>query len=336
MSAFVSGQELSRRFYLEAIRPILDSAVPGLPHGAALLGRGSEVLGFDDEMSTDHNWEPRVLLFLTEEDHARYGAALDETLQQKVPPRFEGRQTKYVVHTLRGFVLEHLAFDLDGELEPRDWLTFPEQRLRMITAGAVHHDGVGLQAVRDRFAYYPQDVWYYLLIAAWWRIHPEHNLVGRTGFVGDELGSALIGSQLVDGLMRLCFLMEREYAPYSKWFGTAFSRLPCGAELTPVLRQVLSAETWQERETSLTTAYEVVAARHNALQITPPVPLGVEQLWDRPFEVTWGDFPTALAAQIQDPAVKQFVDRWPAGSIDQVRDVLWFPSERERLLRLFD
>ena len=304
MSAFVSGQELSRRFYLEAVRPILDSEFPGLAHSAALLGRGSEVLGFDDEMSGDHNWEPRVLLFLRKEDHAEYGDALRETLRQKVPPRFADHQTDHSIHTLRSFFLEHLVFDIEGEIEARDWLTFPEQRLRMITAGAVYHDEVGLQEVRDRFAYYPQDLWYYLLIAGWWRVHPEFNLVGRAGYVGDELGSALIGSQLVDGLMRLCFLIEREYAPYSKWFGTAFSRLPCGAELTPLLRQVLHAENWQDRETALMTAYEAISARHNALEITPPVALDVEQMWDRPFKISWGDFPTALAAQIQDPVVK--------------------------------
>jgi hypothetical protein len=55
VSAFISGLELSRQFYQEAVRPILVAAFPGLPHSAALLSRGSEVLGFDDEMSSDHN-----------------------------------------------------------------------------------------------------------------------------------------------------------------------------------------------------------------------------------------------------------------------------------------
>ena len=55
MTAFIPGLELSRLFYQEAVRPILDAVFPGLPHSAALLGRGSEVLGFDDAMSTDHN-----------------------------------------------------------------------------------------------------------------------------------------------------------------------------------------------------------------------------------------------------------------------------------------
>jgi hypothetical protein len=35
--------------------------------------------------------------------------------------------------------------------------------------------------------------------------------MGRAGYVGDELGAALIGSRLVRDMMRLCFLMERQY-----------------------------------------------------------------------------------------------------------------------------
>ena len=244
--------------------------------------------------------------------------------------------TDYGVFTLRGYFQEQLDFDVDDEIEARDWLTFPEQQLCMVTAGAVYHDELGLQAVRDRFAYYPHDVWLYLLVAGWWRVHPEANLVGRAGFVGDELGSALIGSRLVQDLMRLCFLMEKQYAPYSKWFGTAFSRLACSAELSPILQKALRAETWPERENALLAAYEQVAAMHNALHITQPVPTEVHQLWNRPFKVLWGDFPGALHSQIQDPEVERIAERWPVGGIDQPRDALWGPRNRSRVLRLFE
>jgi hypothetical protein len=324
-SDFVSGQELSRQFYAEAVRPLLD----GVPHSAALLGRGSEVLGYDDPMSADHNWEPRVVVFLREDD-----PSVTEVLREKVPSHFAGRPTDFAVHTLRGYFLAQLNFDLDREITARDWLTFSEQNLCMVTAGAVFHDEVGLGAVRERFAYYPRDVWFYLLSAGWWRIHPEVNLVGRTGFVGDDLGSAVIGARLVQDLMRLCFLMERQYAPYAKWFGTAFSRLSCGPSLSPILRTVLRAESWQEREEALMAAYTEVA--HIALKITPDVEVGVEQLWGRPFKVVWGDFIGALAAKIQDPAVKDIAARWPAGGVDQLREILWFAKARPQLLAVFD
>lgn len=54
---FIPGIELSRRFYAEAVRPILDAHYPGLPHAAAHVG--SDVLGYDTEMSTDHFWGRR-------------------------------------------------------------------------------------------------------------------------------------------------------------------------------------------------------------------------------------------------------------------------------------
>ena len=336
MTDFVPGLELSRQLYLEVIRPLLDARFPGLRHSAALLGRGSEVLGYDDEMSTDHDWGPRILLFLDAEDVARHGDDVDTTLRRDLPLRFRERPIDHQIHTVRGYCLRQLGLDIDGELTAADWLTFPEHGLRMLTAGEVYHDEVGLQAVRDRLAFYPRDVWLYLLMAGWWRLHPEGNLLGRAGAVGDELGSALIGSRLVSDVMRLCFLMEREYAPYSKWFGTAFSRLTCGPDLTPALWTVVRAETWQAREDALLAVYETLASMHNALQLTDPVSTHIEQMWDRPFKVAWADFPELLRAEIQDPAVLSIADTWPVGLVDQFRDLLWPARSRHLLLRVFD
>lgn len=272
-------------------------------------------------MSTDHDWKARVLLFLRDEDRARHGGDLSDLLRREAPT-FRGHRADHEIHTVRGYFRKQLAVDVAGEIEARDWLTFPEHGLRMFTAGEVYHDEVGLQAARDRLGYYPRDVWLYLLMTGWWRVHPEINLVSRAGVVGDELGSSLIGSQLVWDLMRLCFLMERQYAAYSKWLGTAFSRLPCGRGLAPTLWRVVQAETWQSREAALLTAYEKLAAMHNALQLTDPVSTEVEQMWDRPFKVAWADFPGLLGAQIQDPAVLRIAERWPVGPVDRFRDLL--------------
>ena len=63
MADFIPGLTLCGDFYREAVRPLLDDAFPGLAHSAALIGSGSEVLGFDDEMSSDHHWG-RVSSFL--------------------------------------------------------------------------------------------------------------------------------------------------------------------------------------------------------------------------------------------------------------------------------
>jgi len=346
MTNFIPGLRLSADFFHEAVEPILAVAYQGVPYSAALIGSGSEVLGFDTEMSSDHHWGPRVMIFLHEADHACYHEAMRRTLSQQLPRTFRGYPTSFTppnpedsgtqllqatdagpinhrvdVLTARGFWLDYLNFDIDHAIEPLDWLTFPEQKLRTLVAGAVFHDEVGLQAVRDRFAYYPHDVWLYMLAAGWACIGQEEHLMGRAGYVGDEIGSALIGARLVRAIMRLCFLMERQYAPYPKWFGTAFKQLDAAATLAPILQRALSAISWQERQEHLAVAFEVIAARHNALGITEPLPEKTTSFFGRPFRVICGEkFSRALCTRVTDPVVRRLIQLPVIGNIDLVSD----------------
>jgi len=366
MPDFIPGLELGRLFYLEAVKPVLDSFSESLHYSAALIGSGSEILAFDTEMSTDHHWGPRVMLFLKEDDHHLYCKAIDEALRHKLPPRFHGYSTNFTlpdpldnnvqrlsdvdsgpinhrvdILTIRRFFLDYLGFDIEQSIEAADWLTFPEQKVLSITAGAVYHDGIGLQAVRDRFGYYPRDVWLYLLASGWNRVGQEEHLMGRAGIVNDEIGSAIIGSRLVRDLMRLCFLMERRYAPYQKWFGNGFHELECADDLAPILSRALLAKAWQEREKYLAAAYEYVAAMHNRLGITEPLSSNVSSFFGRPFLVIHlgGRFADAIHASITDPVVKRIAGRKLIGSIDQFSDstdILSDPQWRTTLRRLYE
>lgn len=347
-SKFISGLDLSEAFYREVVEPILCHDFPQLRYAAALIGSGSEVLGFDTEMSTDHHWGPRVMLFLTEDDVARLETSITRLLSEKLPRRFRGYPTSYVgstapgdapgiqlldysdhgpinhrvsITSIRAFMKDYLDFDVCDEITPIDWLTFPDQKLLSVTAGRVFHDTVGLEDLRKRFAYYPHEVWLYLLAAQWKRIEQEEHLMGRAGSVGDELGAAIIASRLVRDLMRLCFLMEKRYAPYPKWFGTAFRQLKAAAKIESTLMSVLSASNWREREQHLVLAYEYIADRHNQLAITEALPTKASQFHGRPYWViSIGAFSEAIAATITDPAVKQIASKPLIGSIDQLSD----------------
>ncbi len=346
MPEFVKGLELSRLFFEEAVRPALAAEFPSLRYAAALLGTGSEVLGFDTEMSADHCWGPRVDLFLDEGEFDAARGPVREALGRRLPHRFRGYPTSFTepdpagkvsqlldardegpvshgvnVFTPRGFFLDYLAFDIEREIEPADWLTFPEQKLRTVASGGVFHDRVGLGELRQRFSYYPRDVWLYQLASAWARVGQEEHLMGRAGSVGDELGSAVIGARLVRDLMRLCFLMERVYAPYPKWFGTAFKQLACAESLSPPLRAALAAETWRERERHLVEAYERVAAMHNALGLTEPLPVEPRDFFGRPFRVVGlHGFAERLLALVREERVRRIAARRPIGGVDLFSD----------------
>ncbi len=74
MPEFIPGLQLSQAFYWEAVRPILDAHFPNLPHAAALLGYGSDVIGLDTPVSRDHGWGPRLILFLAPDDFPAHPA----------------------------------------------------------------------------------------------------------------------------------------------------------------------------------------------------------------------------------------------------------------------
>jgi hypothetical protein len=299
------------------------------------------VLGFDTEMSADHNWGPRVILYLSDEGYTRLGEQIGDALGYRLPFSFRGHPTHFEevtgepgtvlpkltdrrpiehrvqITTLHSFVRRYTGVDLDRELTVLDWLTIPEQKLRTLVAGAVYHDGLNaLEPMRQRFGYYPRAVWLYLLSAQWQRIGQEEPFVGRTGFAGDELGSAVIAARLVHDVMRLCFLMEKQYAPYSKWFGTAFARLDCAGYLGPVLKRILASQSWPEREGHLNVAYEHVATMHNDLGITDPVPTQVSQFHNRPFMVIQGEaIAETLWEAIEDDEIRTLP--YGVGKIDQ-------------------
>ena len=366
MPDFIPGLELARFFYFEAVKPLLVGNFPDVQYGAGLIGSGSEVLGFDTEMSADHHWGPRVMLFLKDDDHHSYAQGIDEILRQGLPTQFREYSTNFTppdpldnnvqrladiesgpvnhrvdVLTMREFILAYLDFDIDQPIEAADWLTFPAQKLRSLTAGAIYHDGIGLQSIRDRFSYYPRDVWLYLLASGWNRIGQEEHLMGRAGIVGDEIGSAIIAARLVRDLMQLCFLMERQYPPYPKWFGSAFHRLQCGDKLAPLFARVLKAEDWKTRERHLARAYEYVAEMHNRLKITDALPTRVTNFFARPFLVMHLGARQAdvLRAQIVDAEVKRIAEKGLIGSIDQFSDstdILSNARWRATLRRLYE
>lgn len=358
---FVPGLELARRFYGEAVRPILEDAFSELPHSAALLGPGSEVLGYDDAMSTDHHWGPRAMLFVSGPDYKARAESLRQTLAERLPTSFLGYSTNFTepqkdgammlrqvesgpvnhrveIMTVKGFFRAILGVDPLASISTAEWLTFPQQSLRSIAAGAVFHDDLGLEDARAVFRWYPEDVWLYLLASGWRRIAQQEAFVGRTGLEGDELGSRLIATNLVRDLMRLCFLIERSHVPYAKWFGRAFGELSCAEVLVPVLERATSAAGWKERENALVAAYSQVACMHNDLGITDPLPTEATPYYDRPFLVLHADrFADALHGAIQDPQVRQLAERPLIGSLDQLSDStdVAHPRWRTRLRALY-
>lgn len=95
MPDFIPGLALCEQFYREAVLPILDRHFPGLSYAAALVGSGSEILGYDTPMSTDHHWGPRLLLFLGQDEDDHLHDNIRDVMSWQLPYTFHGYSTHF-------------------------------------------------------------------------------------------------------------------------------------------------------------------------------------------------------------------------------------------------
>jgi hypothetical protein len=306
MADFEPGRQLARGFYDEVVSGLLS----GHRHSAGLLGWGSDVLGFDTERSVDHGWGPRLIVLSESGDLDVMARELDDGL----PTSYRGWPVRFgwddvpvqhwvLVRRPRDWLVEQLGVDATAPLRTTDWLTTPQQKLLGVTAGPVFHDDDGLlAAVRTRLAWYPDDVWRWLVARRWSRIAEHEPLVGRCAEVGDELGSRIVAARVVRGLMRLSLLLVRAYAPYDKWLGSAFRRDVDDPALEQLLLAVTAAASYPDREAALVCALETVAKRHNDLGLTEWLDPAARPFYSRPYVVLGaGRFAAATAATVRDP-----------------------------------
>lgn len=289
----MQGMELCRRFYHDCVEGILARRFPGLEYACGLLGFGSDVLGYDDEVSHDHMWGPRLYIFLNKEDMAAADMVM-AALCSELPRRFMGFPVGFgapgedgisamqdddsgqfrpmiSIDTLDGFLMSELGVAGAQGLSAADWLALSEHKLLTLRAGELFHDDIGAGAVLCGFDYYPDDVWLYLIMSDWACIAEERAFVKRTASRGDDMGSRIICARIAHRAMHLCFLYERRYAPYAKWMGTAFAELASARAIAPMMRKALETGDMLVRERALAGMQSRLIELHNASGLTPPV-----------------------------------------------------------------
>ena len=235
----MNGLELAERFYEECVKPMLSEQfsdlLPQLAVG--LFGSGSECYGFDDAVSTDHDFEPGVCILLPDEETVdRQRAFRLERAYDKLPKEFLGVRRSMVapVGGARHGVLrtaEVFADKVgapDGVLTVRQWLTVPEHALSEATNGKLFFDGRGeVTRIREGLSRYPEDIrkkklaGHLLLMAQAGQYNYARCLKhGETG------AAQLAAAEFVKHMMSVAFLLNNVYEPYYKWSFRAMRALP--------------------------------------------------------------------------------------------------------------
>ena len=87
----MKGMELSRAYFEEYGKPLIDTRLLQYrPYIAAgLVGEGSECLGFDDDISTDHDFGPAFCIWVPEWLYQQAGAEL-KSAYDSLPAEYHG------------------------------------------------------------------------------------------------------------------------------------------------------------------------------------------------------------------------------------------------------
>ena len=235
----MQGLELSRRYFEAFGAPMLRAQFPDWADRLAvgLAGSGSECLGFDDEVSQDHDFEPGFCIFLPEEEVLdrktefrleRAYAALPGTYLGFARPKLSpvGGNRRGVIRL--GDFLEARTGTRDGVLSTAQWLRLEEQYLAEVVGGALFWPGDGVfAAIRARLARQPADVrckklaGNLLLMAQ----AGQYNYA-RCLAHGEPAAAQLAVGEFVRRAMAVIFLLNERYLPYYKWQFRALRQLP--------------------------------------------------------------------------------------------------------------
>lgn len=237
----MNGIELSKKYFFEAGLPLLKQHYPqlvsqvaaGLVAGGFQSGCGSEIGGFDDELSRDHNWGPRFFLFVQEEHKRDFGEELQSFLDQSLPAKFSGfNSTATTLPKNCAYVMtpvENLSACLGINRVPdtdESWILIPEVQLFEYTAGPIFYEPAPIVSpLRLQFEYYPDNVWLKRPSYAFFMLHLVGN-VRRSAQRRDIVATQTYTNWFLQIAMRTCFLLRRKYAPYCKWLFKAFKQLP--------------------------------------------------------------------------------------------------------------
>lgn len=282
---WMSNIERCRDFYLQYGKPMIHEHFAEYENRIAvgLVGEGSDCFGFDDSISTDHDYGIGFCMWLTQQDYDAIGATLQKRYEELVNThsgllhstglsdneKASGKTDKEEavtsnqflnsrrgVFTINDFCNQILGTRLNFEQNYGiDYLTISEDKLATLTNGTIFFDELGiLSAVRERLQrYYPDKVWRLRLAQS---LH-EFAQYGQSNYSRmmarkDYVTAKLCISKAIESAMDLVYLLNRTYAPYYKWKKRGLLNLSKLQPVALLLEEVALLPIQQEAWTQVT------------------------------------------------------------------------------------
>lgn len=250
VSSFRSGLEISRLYYETCGKPMLQQQFPDYEDRIAvgLAGHGSECFGFDDELSTDHDYGPSFCMWLTDEDYEVIGTSLQHAYDN-LPGEFLGYPARQItdhgtnrigVLKISDFYREFLGTS-HIPLTISQWCAIAPHALACASNGQVFADKAGhFSAVREYLKKgYPREVLILRLAESVTRLSQagQYNY-SRCLKRNDSVAASMALAQFTEQTLAAAYLLNNQYMPYYKWAAKGLKNLPVLSDLHPLLNQI--------------------------------------------------------------------------------------------------
>ena len=187
----------------------------------ALVGTGSECLGYDDVLSEDHDFTKRCQLFLPDDI---YKSSKDNLLSYFTNYAHGQVQIESISHFYKSYTLYP-----EGPQSPSEYRRVPQDLLCTATNGEVFVDNLGtFSTIRQRLlSYYPEDI-------RLRKIAYELNQLAQSGQYNlqrmvernDMVAAHLARTKFTQHYMLIVHLLNKSYAPFYKWIYRHTCALP--------------------------------------------------------------------------------------------------------------
>ncbi|MCI7768325.1 MAG: DUF4125 family protein [Oscillospiraceae bacterium] len=245
----IKGAELCRRYFEAFGRPMLKRNFGDILQKLAcgLAGEGSECLGFDDEISADHDFGPSFVIWVDDDTFERFGSEL-QAAYDLLPKTFMGMKRLITPHgdgrtgVMR--ISDFLAkFTGCGHVPVsyEEWLCTDDALLACAVNGEVYMDYSGeFEDIRRRLRVgQPQAV-------RLKKLAQQLALAGQSGqynynraVMRGDSGAAFVAlSDFMQSSARAAHILCGRYAPYSKWLFKSAALLPRLGNISDIIRDI--------------------------------------------------------------------------------------------------
>ena len=224
----MKGLEVSKKFYKEFGEKMLCENFSEIKNkiSVGLIGAGSECFSYDDDVSTDHDFDPGFLMFIPDDFDDKTIFKLEHAYS-KLPKEFMGYKRNALnpvggnrrgVKKISDFLYEKTG-SRDGNLTLYDYLKIPEESLAEVVNGEIWSDeSKVLTKIRLKLMVLPDDIRLKKLAGEILLMAQAGQYNFKRCIEHSEYGAAKLALyEFIKSTIHATFLLNEVYMPYYKW-----------------------------------------------------------------------------------------------------------------------